>query len=207
MAVGYFVKPTQPANSSCPGQPCLTLAEYINNTEYYFKSNNNSVFWFLSGRHHISSPVVVTDAYNVTLKNYDYQIPLVVFSPIYYCGCAIPITVYSVCGKCSIFQFTNVSMVSISELSLQGTAYNDTSSVDGMSFEMSENISVTIVKIALVNNIFIAGPLRTLTGVFLYHTSLSFIKNIATYHGAAACVTIYSRHANNRILFTCFLKC
>ena len=205
MAVGYFVKPTQPANSSCPGQPCLTLAEYINNTEYYFRSNNNSVFWFLSGRHHISSPVVVTDAYNVTL-NYgekDNQIPLVVFSPIYYCACTIPITIYSVCGKCSIFQFTNVSMVSISELSLQGTAYNDTSSVSGMSFEMSENISVTNVKIALVNNTFVAGSLRKLTGIFLYYTFFSFIKNIITYRGAVVLQYTANTYLENMTLSYC----
>ena len=208
MAVGYFVKPTQPANSSCPGQPCLTLAEYINNTEYYFRSNNNSVFRFLSGRHHISSPVVVTDAYNVTLKNYgekDYQIPLVVFSPIYYCACTTPISVYSVCGKCSIFQFTNVSMVRLSHISLEGSAYNDTSSVNGISFEMSENISVTNVKIALVNNTFVAGPLRTLTGIFLYHTFFSFIKNITTYRGAVVLQYTVNTYLENMTLSYCLV--
>ena len=133
VATDYFVKPTDEANNmSCPGQPCLTLAQYINSTNDYFKSNNNSVFWFLSGKHNISSPVVITGAHNVTLESYDgvnYQHPLVVFTQANYCRCTLNISIYSMCSECSIFQFINVSKVAINGLSVQGSPYNESESV------------------------------------------------------------------------------
>ena len=47
-AVSY-VKPTQPLNVTCPGQPCYTLEDYLHNSTRYFSSN--TTFKFLSGNH------------------------------------------------------------------------------------------------------------------------------------------------------------
>ena len=48
-ATEYYVRPTEPTNIACPYQPCLTLNQYISNSEHYFKSN--TVFRFLPGTH------------------------------------------------------------------------------------------------------------------------------------------------------------
>ena len=49
-AVNY-VKPTQPLNATCPGQPCYTLQDYLHNSTRYFLSN--TTFQFLSGYHNV----------------------------------------------------------------------------------------------------------------------------------------------------------
>ena len=49
-AVSY-VKPTQPLNATCPGQPCYTLEDYLHNSTRYFLSN--ATFKFLSGYHSV----------------------------------------------------------------------------------------------------------------------------------------------------------
>ena len=66
-AIEYYVKPTEPPDTACPGQPCLTLNEYTNNTDYYIKSN--TVFTFLPGKHHMDKPLLVLHKKNVTLKS------------------------------------------------------------------------------------------------------------------------------------------
>ena len=68
-ATEYYVKPTEPTDTTCPGQPCLTLNEYTNDTDYYIKSN--TVFIFLPGKHHMDRPLQVIDLQNVTLKSTD----------------------------------------------------------------------------------------------------------------------------------------
>ena len=71
-ATEYYVRPTEPADTTCPGQKtCLTLNEYTNNTDHYIKSN--TVFIFLSGKHHMDRPLEVTDMQNVTLKLNDTE--------------------------------------------------------------------------------------------------------------------------------------
>ena len=71
-ATEYYVRPTEPADTTCPGQKtCLTLNEYTNNTDHYIKSN--TVFIFLSGKHHMDRPLEVIDMQNVTLKLNDTE--------------------------------------------------------------------------------------------------------------------------------------
>ena len=198
VATQYFVKPTNEANNnSCPGQPCLTLAQYINNTEHYFKSNNHSLFWFLSGEHHISSPMIITGAYNVTLMGYNNQLPLVVFTPVNYCGCTLNFPIYNVCSECSIIQFINVSMINIHGLSVQGSTYNDTSSINGISFEKSENIFAANMKIIQLNNTCTTGHICPVAGIFLYRTFLSFINNLTTLSGAVVLQTTVNTSLDN----------
>ena len=66
-ATEYYVRPTEPTNTSCPAQPCLTLNQYVNNSDYYFKSN--TAFKFLPGTHHIDKPVTIGNVHNVLLEN------------------------------------------------------------------------------------------------------------------------------------------
>ena len=126
-AAEYYVRPTEPTNVSCPGLPCLTLAQYTAGSEYYFKSNNNTVFWFLSGTHSISLPVVITDAYNITLERYEEGngYPQILFSPSYYCLCAFEDSTMGVCKECSAVQFYNVSMAIVNGLEIVGQSYNN----------------------------------------------------------------------------------
>ena len=65
----YYVRPTEPANATCPGQPCLTLDEYAENETEYFVSDIRMVF--LPGEHKLSRVIDVTNATNVTLAGYN----------------------------------------------------------------------------------------------------------------------------------------
>ena len=63
-ATEYYVRPTEPTNTSCPAQPCLTLSQY---TKDYFKSN--TVFKFLPGTHHMDRPLTIGNVHNISLES------------------------------------------------------------------------------------------------------------------------------------------
>ena len=67
-ATEYYVRPTEPTNTSCPGQLCLTLSQYSNDSNLYFKSN--TVFKFLPGTHLIDKPVHVRNIQNMSLESF-----------------------------------------------------------------------------------------------------------------------------------------
>ena len=58
----------KPANSSqvCPGDPCLTLGQYANETAMYFTTG--SVFVFIQGNHTLDEPLCIEHVSNVTMK-------------------------------------------------------------------------------------------------------------------------------------------
>ena len=64
----YYIRPTAlTTNTSCPGQPCLTLNHYMNNTSHYIQSN--TVLNFLPGKHVLKRPLHIKSVQNVTLKS------------------------------------------------------------------------------------------------------------------------------------------
>ena len=67
-AAVYYVRPTQPRNATCPGDPCLALDEYAVSSERYFISN--TAFLFLGGNHELSSSFNVSGIHNLTFKPY-----------------------------------------------------------------------------------------------------------------------------------------
>ena len=150
-ATNYYVKPSQPANSSCPGLPCLTLAQYINNTDLYFKASNNSVFWFLSGTHYTSLPVVITDSHNVTFRNYvrheGDQYPTVIFNPGYICQCEKPVVI---CTNCSAVQFSNTSDATVKGIELIAIKRSFVSSANGVAFLNCDTITVESFSVSIV---------------------------------------------------------
>ena len=181
-ATEYYVKPTEPTNASCPGLPCLTLAQYTADSDHYFKSNNNNtVFWFLSGTHNISLPVIITDAHNITLERYGEgnSYPRILFRPSYYCWCAIEDSIMGACKDCSAVQFDNVSMATVSGLEIIGWRYNKTSSINGLSFDRSnilvvQNISVVIEQFTSCHQNCVVS------GLIFFHTSHTFVDNLTT---------------------------
>ena len=64
----YYIRPTPlTTNTSCPGQPCFTLNQYMNNTSHYVQSN--TVLNFLPGKHVLERPLHIINVENVTLKS------------------------------------------------------------------------------------------------------------------------------------------
>ena len=67
-ATEYYVRPTETTNTSCPAQPCLTLNQYINDSDHYFESN--TVFKFLPGTHHMDRPLTIGNVHNMSLESW-----------------------------------------------------------------------------------------------------------------------------------------
>ena len=72
-ATEYYVRPTEPTNTFCPAQPCLTLNQYVNDSNHYFQSN--TVFKFLPGTHHMDRPVIIGTVHNISLENFSNKHP------------------------------------------------------------------------------------------------------------------------------------
>ena len=72
-ATEYYVRPTEPTNTSCPAQPCLTLNQYVDDSDRYFQSN--TVFKFLPGTHHMDRPVTIGNVHNMSLENFSEERP------------------------------------------------------------------------------------------------------------------------------------
>ena len=72
-ATEYYVRPTEPTNTSCPAQPCLTLNQYVNDSDHYFQSN--TVFKFLPGTHHMDRPVTIGNVHNMSLESFSNEYP------------------------------------------------------------------------------------------------------------------------------------
>ena len=72
-ATEYYVRPTEPTNTSCPAQPCLTLNQYVKNSDHYFQSN--AVFKFLPGTHHMDRPVTIGNVHNMSLESFSNEYP------------------------------------------------------------------------------------------------------------------------------------
>ena len=67
-ATEYYVRPTEPTNTSCPAQPCLTLSQYTSDPDRYFKSN--TVFKFLPGTHYMDRSVIIGNVHNLSLEGF-----------------------------------------------------------------------------------------------------------------------------------------
>jgi len=63
--IEYHVKPTDPEVTQCPGQPCQTLAEYMENTTWDYTSHSKVVF--MPGHHRVARSFLVRFAVNLTM--------------------------------------------------------------------------------------------------------------------------------------------
>ena len=123
-ATEYYVQPTEPPATSCPGQPCLTLSQYsdLMNLEQSFGSD--AVFKFLPGTHNVSSPLTFTNASNVSLigtqSNSESDLPVLITQSFacFYCDERN----HSGCDFCSVLYFGNATGVRIEGLHIIVTA-------------------------------------------------------------------------------------
>ena len=69
-ATDYYVRPTQPASISCPGQPCLTFSQYANNL------SSNATYLFMAGVHVIKGAIEVRNIRNVSLVALERNVDL-----------------------------------------------------------------------------------------------------------------------------------
>ena len=62
-----YVRPNAPPSEACPGQPCLTLDQYIRNTSRYFTTG--ATFVFLPGNHSLETSLNIISVSNITFTS------------------------------------------------------------------------------------------------------------------------------------------
>ena len=198
-ATEYYVKPTEPTVTTCPGQPCLTLNEYTNNTDYYIKSN--TVFIFLPGKHHMDRPLEVIDKQNVTLKSTDtkkvqpllvVQFPCAVHGNCLELECSGYIMPSS--GCCSAVHFRNVSQAHIDGIEISANSTH-------VSALVIENCTDILISNAILT--FIANE-RSMTefGILVYESSKIVVDMLQASKfilGIAACKSHFISISNTNI--------
>ena len=67
----HYVKPSKYLSPSCPGQPCLTLDQYTQQTATYFTTG--STFLFLPGNHTLQTTIELKDTSDVEFRGTEVQ--------------------------------------------------------------------------------------------------------------------------------------
>ena len=162
-----YVKPTE--GTKCPGEPCHTLDEYVNETNHreYFPYNN-TIMIFLPGTHNLSEVFQFHGATNLTMEatyptmaetliscNDDPQYLNFIF------GSQITIKGLSIVN-CSTLQFHKSAYVQIS--SLRVTLFNLHNGGSGISAHFVDSINVSWVSIHLPEH----GNRKLLVGIGLF---------------------------------------
>ncbi len=76
----YYVKPSQPPNITCPGEPCYTLNYYAQNASL-FRRKSNVTLLFVGGEHLFTEPKFeIAKTMNVMLMGISIPVPNVKFS-------------------------------------------------------------------------------------------------------------------------------
>ena len=105
------------------------------------------MFWLLSGNHSISSPVIISDAFTVTVRSYPgidvHYKPIIVFNSSKFCNCT------QVCQQCSVVQFNNSSGATVEWIQIVAVKSNVTSPINGISFTNSHTITVHNVSVSI----------------------------------------------------------
>lgn len=61
----HYVQSTT-STTTCPSEPCLTLDDYVSNSDLYFTTNAN--FILLEGEHYLNTSLTLRNVFNVTMS-------------------------------------------------------------------------------------------------------------------------------------------
>ena len=115
-ATEYYVRPSEPTNTSCPAQPCLTVNEYARHSETYFTSSNTE-FRFLPGPHLLNTSITVRNVHNVSFTSLETEkSPQIVFYKWSQCNNVSCDQLEAV--TCTPFGFWNATSATIDRLSV-----------------------------------------------------------------------------------------
>ena len=155
-ATDYYVRPTEPTNASCPGQPCLILHHWIQNL------SSNANYHLLPGIHSINGSITLKNVHNVSMAAFNSSITKIAAT--IECNSRGNGSHYSL--ECSGISFQDASNITISSLSIElklllpsHNAYRQLS-IAGMSFKNStdvviQGLDVWITKTRPVDDVFV----------------------------------------------------
>ena len=193
----HYVKSDESSPLSCPGQPCLTLDQYNQQTETYFTTG--STFVFLAGNHTINTTVNLTSISEITLRGErNSQVN-------YLCHSRYGIIIQNVSNlsiEALVFQtgqtaigtivlkITDSNGVWISNVGFQGS-YSILKPFTGLHIRSSDTITVTSCSFE-GNTADDGGAIYVTAESNLTVNASTFIRNNATFHGGG----IYASGSN-----------
>ena len=197
-ATEYYVRPTEPTNTSCPGQPCLTLNQYINNSSHYLQSN--VVVTFLPGKHVLEKTLEIRNVENVTLKgivNRSDEYPQLVaqFScwSNYQCsnvsGRLMALLNDIPLNDCSVIQLINVSHVNICGINIVLSTVN----VSAIRVKQSRHICLQLLYIYSVK--FSSGINGCNIGIMTNETNHLYVDNLYARYLLYGLILQYTQNA------------
>ena len=133
-ATDYYVRPTQPASISCPGQPCLTFSQYANNL------SSNAIYHFMAGVHVIKGAIVVRNVRNVSLLTIEKN----AYLPQIISTCGSSENVRNRYVECFGIMFEDVRGITISSLILK-VSY----AITGLTFIDSTKIVIQALSVSI----------------------------------------------------------
>lgn len=180
-----YVKPS--TSSSCPGQPCWTLDEYVKQQENYFTTG--STFQFMAGNHSIDSAVYLRDISNITFRtefdnavNIRSDSELVIFNCNNVANFVIQgITWSFFTGKnLSLLSFVNSKQILLKESAFHGN----------FRAVLSDHCTVTVENCLFEGNTgFYGGAIHAANGSNITLTGSTFCRNRALLGGGAIYVS------------------
>ena len=155
----YYVRPTELANASCAGHPCLTLSQYIGDSYIYSKSN--TVFRFLPGLHRANETFEMQNLENVSLEgeqNGDYT--------------TVVMDIHCSSLDCAGFCFLNINNLTVQSLNLSIHAQvlpsflpsSEELPASGFMFTAVNNLSIYHTTVQFTSSDFISNS----TGITLF---------------------------------------
>ena len=176
----YYVTTT--ADTPCPGEPCHTLSEYVEQVGQYFISN--TTFIFLPGQHVLDNSVSVGNVSNLTLLGDSSSLPQVTSKII--CSQPASVILYQVselyinglaftsCGDSLTGAAVMVSMATESQISNCIFQYNtNPNDID----QGGGAIAVLDSSLTLLENTFEGNYAGSGSGVSVERSAVSFVRN------------------------------
>ena len=186
----HYVRPADSPVSSCPGQPCLTLHEYVEVDNF----TNGTTLQFLPGNHTLQQLFRLVHISNVTLEpTFNHSVTNIICKDIctiqfekvahlYIIGLSF---ILSQRGDGSALEFSKCKSVSIS-----GTVFQGSGDVTGRAMKITDS-EVTLCSCMFAGTTFMTnrdhagGGAIYSTGANLTIYESSFINNAANGHGGA----------------------
>ena len=160
----YYVKPTN--DTQCPGEPCLTLSQYIQESGRYFVSNTTMLF--LPGEHQLDSTFLVENVASFALQGDTSSLP--------------ELTSEIVCSKnfkFSLLQRLNIRVLHFFQCSL-GVSNTEDFHLETCILESSPSAALNLGSItngSLLNNTFVGNKALLQGAAMNVHSSAVMLTN------------------------------
>ena len=190
-----YVKPDNPSSQSCPGQPCLTLDQYTQQTATCFTTG--STFLFLPGNHTLHTTVNLTNISDLKFKRSAEQDSTIHGNG----GKILCIGVINLTMEGLILKATYLDVLESKDILISNSIFlgNGTLTEHSTSALTCSNSNITIINCHFENNTGNYGGAISIEFTNFFLINSTFIRNMAHYDGGA----IYALFSTMTVMYDC----